>query len=98
MSKTIRRVHLNKQKHFVSYYWTSYTEKDLWFIESWKYHSDNYYNKKHKDLKQFFNNQLEREFRQDFKQKINHFLKTDNYEDDMIFNYHKPRKSIRYYL
>lgn len=81
MSRTIRRTQFNKKKHFFQHYWEAFSQaevKDNTYIEVWQYHSDNYYTKSCKNLKQFIKNLEYRTLRREFKEKI---LKTSQLED-----------------
>jgi hypothetical protein len=68
MSRTIRRTKFNRKKHFYAHYWEAYSQQEVneqKYIEVWKYHSDNYYTKSSKEIKQFFKNMMDRKLRRE---------------------------------
>jgi hypothetical protein len=87
MSRTIRRNKFNKKKRFFHHYWESYSQIEVneqSFIEVWKYHSDNYYTKSCKDLKQFFKNNEYRNLRYKFKKEIAKIVNLDDFLMDEV--------------
>lgn len=97
MSNTIRRNKFNrKTRHFV-HYWDEFSEKSVnnnRYIEVWKYYSDNYYTKSHKDRKQYYKNQEYRKIRRSSKIEL-HGAVVQHNVDEVVLNYIKPN-SIKY--
>lgn len=82
MSRTIRRNNFNKKNRFFRHYWESYSQIDVNeqdFIEVWKYHSDNYYTKSCKDMKQFYKNNEYRNLRYKFKEEISKIIHLEDF-------------------
>lgn len=92
MSNTIRRNKFNrKSRHFV-HYWDEFSEKSVNnnpYIAVWKYYSDNYYTKSHKDRKQYYKNQEDRKIRRNSKIEIGKAVASLTHED-LIIKYVKP--------
>lgn len=84
MSRTVRRKKFNSKRRFFIHYWECFSEKevqDAKYIESWKYHSDNYYTKSCKDRKQDFKKIKYKASRQEFRMKMAS-IKNLSYFDD----------------
>lgn len=82
MSRTIRRKHFNKKKHFFQHYWEAFSDNEILqkgYIKLWQYHSDNYYTKSYKDCKQFFKNLENRKLRRNFKLEVSKFHDIENF-------------------
>jgi hypothetical protein len=93
MSNTYRRKKFNSKRRFFYYYWTVFSKEDVEkadYIEKWKYHSDNYYNKSKKSIKQFYKNKDYKKLRQIFVKE----LKSYNNIDDFFLE-RKSKKSIK---
>ena len=74
MSRTFRRTTQNAKRRFFKHYWEEYDDnviarKD--YIPLWKYHSDNYYTKHVKEMKQFYKQRSYSRLRNEFRIKIN---------------------------
>lgn len=77
MSRTVRRNHFNKKSRFFQHYWEAFSDAEIErndYIELWKYHSDNYYTKKTKNIKQFYKILEYRSLRRNFKLNISKTL------------------------
>lgn len=93
MSRTIRRNKFNKKNRFFNHYWEIYSEQELkkqTYIEVWKYHSDNYYTKNAKEVKQFFKSQKFNQTEQEFKKKAHQLQLLDFSDDnfDIVMEHH----------
>lgn len=96
MSRTIRRANFNKKNRFFHHYWECFSEREVEesnYIKNWEYHSDNYYTKSCKDMKQFWKNKEYRKLRSMFKERISNCEKFEEF-----FLEHKKAKSIKWKL
>ena len=96
MSRTIRRKQFNKKNRFFQHYWEAFSDNEIKekdYIEVWKYHSDNYYTKSSKEMKQFWKNKEYRTLRREFKNEISN---TSNLEEFFLEN--KQAKCIKWSL
>ena len=97
MSRTVRRTRFNRKSRFFQHYWEEFSEQAVTensYIDSWKYHSDNYYTKRYKDSKQFLKTQSYKKLRKEFKQKV---LTDLVFHEDIVLSSHKA-KSIKWDL
>lgn len=99
MSKTLRRMHFNRKRRFFTHYWECFTEQDVResaHIKPHQYHSDNYYTKSCKDVKQFLKNVADREMRREFRDMERKILLDLDVADELL-GLDKPR-SIKWDL
>lgn len=94
MSRTIRRKHLNRKKHFFNYYFSLYTKEQIveavqvGLLREWEFFSDNFGSLSNR--KQFCATLSHRQKRAEFRQKAQFFLK-DNSEEADILIAEKPK-------
>lgn len=88
MSKTLRRTNFNRKHHIFIHYWEAFSDQEIIdrdYIPLWKYHGDNYYTKRAKEVKQFYKNQMDRKQRREAKL----LLKTiENEQQDIVLSLH----------
>jgi hypothetical protein len=84
MSRTIRRNKFNSKKSFFQHYWECFSKKEVEesCLETWKYHSDNYYTKRAKSNKQYFKTLMDKKIRREFKIKLNKINYSNKFKDD----------------